>query len=137
MKSGLLAVAFVLLVAWPVQAQTLVVNPTTVQFTPSADQDALGLDGLPKVARYELRHLTQTGGAIAALVNLGKPAPTGGIIVITTALLPSLFDGLARDVVFVSVVAAIGPSGEAVSDRSNPFGFPGVPAPPGTPVVKK
>jgi hypothetical protein len=113
-------------------AQTTV-NPTVVSFAASADHSATGLDGAPLVARYELRMFLVNGGAALVTQDIGKPVPTSGTITVTN---PVWFAGLTKNTVYVAKVAAIGPSGEGVSDNSNPFGNAGPPAKPGAPSLK-
>lgn len=140
MRKTLLILAFVLL---PVTAlaQTVTVNPSAVQFVASDDHDAVALDGSALVSRYDLRvYLQATGitGTPLKTVNLGKPTPVSGSIVVTDS---ALFAGLAQNVVYVATVAAIGPDGAAESTPSNPFGFQTagarIPRPPSLVVVKK
>lgn len=137
MRYYALLFAALLGMASPAMAQTTTaVNPTTLQFTPSPDQDTLGLDGAPLVAKYEMRMFMVSTGLITPLAtfDLGKPAPVNGVI---TVLNPAWFTGLTKNTVYVAKVAAIGPSGEGVSDPSNPFGMAGPPAGPTAVAVLK
>lgn len=133
----LAACVLILLAAGAANAQTAVVNPTMVQFTASADDARVGLDGAALVTRYELRVYVPT--ALMTLVvsqDLGKPTPAADGT-ITAALAAPLMTTLVRNTAYVADVAAIGPSGEGVSDASNPFGFAGPPAKPGAPTARK
>jgi len=117
------------------EAQT-VVNPVTVAFTPSADHSVNGLDGVPLVTRYEMRVFTQSplGQTPITTLDLGKPTPAGGTITVTNAV---WFSGLTPNVLYVVRVAAVGPTGEGVSDLSNPFGNQGPPQAPSSVLVRK
>lgn len=110
------------LVVMPAAAQGVAVNPTTVVFDPSPDHNLTGLDGQPKVTSYMLRFYLEGASSPVQEQTLGKPTPGGdGKITITNR---SLFTGtpLALDTRYVAKVAAIGPTGEGLSDPSNPFG---------------
>ena len=111
-------IAAVLLLTAPVAAQ--VVNPTTVQFTPSADHSAVTSEGLPVVVRYQLRvYLTSDLAVPVGLIDLGKPpvGSDGTIQILFSALMPSpLPDG-----VYQARVVAIEQAGEGASDLSNVF----------------
>ena len=101
---------------------TSVVNPTTVQFTPSADNSAVTSDGLPVVVRYDLQIYVQTTTTPYTTVNLGKPAvgSDGTMQVDFSALMANwpLPDGT-----YDARVVAIGQSGVGQSDLSNVFTF--------------
>lgn len=116
-------------------AQGVKINPTTVCFIPSADHSAIGLDGQPIVTRYEVRVFVSTDlTKVLYTLDLAKPAPgTDGQICVANAV---WFAGLTPKTKYVGKVAAIGPSGEGVSDPSNPFGNQGPAAPPTAVVVK-
>ena len=111
---------------------TAVVNPTVVQFSPSADNSAVTADGLPVVLRYDLQIYVQSTTAPYTTVNLGKPAvgSDGTISVNFSALMSNwpLPDGT-----YDARVVAIGQSGVGQSDVSNVFTFQsGTPVPPPT-----
>ena len=114
----------ILTLAAPVAAQT-VVNPTTVVFTASADHATLGLDGQPLVTNYELRIYVQTplGQTPAFVSDIGKPTP--GAANVISVLNAAWFTGLTPNVKYIARVVAIGPTGEGVSNDSNPFGNQG------------
>jgi hypothetical protein len=100
-------------------------NPTTVQFVPSADHNAVTPIGLqPVVVRYDLVFYRASDlNTPAQVVNLGKPAigSDGTIQVEFSALLTwPLPDGT-----YQARVVAIGQSGSGVSDWSNVFTFGG------------
>lgn len=130
---GLLAL--VLLVTLPALAgaQTTL-NPTTVEFVPSADHDRLGLDGQPMVTRYELRIFAQGATVPRVTQDIGKPTPVAGKIAVTN---PGYFLTLITNTLYTAKVVAIGPSGEAVSEDSNPFGNQGPPAAATSVVVRR
>jgi hypothetical protein len=135
-RTAMCAVALLVLAAAPTWAQSgVVVNPKTVQFPPSADHDRLGLDGTPMVTRYELRmYLATDTATVISATDLGKPTPTAGTISVTN---PLWFSALTPNTKYIARVAAIGPTGEGVSDASGPFGMQGPPGKAGTPVLVK
>jgi Viral BACON domain/Putative binding domain, N-terminal len=101
-------------------AQT-VVDPRYVEFTPSVDHDALGSDGAPLVERYSLSVFVVGSSVAFDTMDLGKPAPSGGIIRVD--FLPLLHSTPAPSVVFEARVTAIGPGGSTGSAPSNGFSF--------------
>lgn len=112
----------------PAAAQTPVVNPTTVEFTASADHASL--------TSYELRIVVVSAPTvIVSKQNLGKPTPVANLI--SLALNPTPALPQSSTVQYLAFVAAISPAGEGVSAASNPFIVAAPPAAPGTPVVKK
>ena len=118
-------------------AQTSVaVNPTTVQFTPSADHAALNVDGTPVVTRYDLRVYVPTIlTTIVFTQTLGKPTPgTDGTI--QASLGTGIVAALVKNTQYVAEVVAIGPYGEGVSTPSNPFGYAAPPRAGGVPILK-
>lgn len=108
----------------PVAAQT-VVNPTAVEFEPSADHAAVFL-GSPVVTRYELRFQFVGATEPVTTVDLGKPSPQDGKIRVTVPQ----FLTLTPKTEYEARVAAIGPGGEGVSTPTDPFGRSGPPAAP-------
>lgn len=117
-------------------AQTAV-NPVTLVFSPSADHDAISpLDGSVVLVRYEMRVWTESNptGTPLLVTDLGKPTPVSNTITITNAV---WFSGLTPNTKYIAKVVAIGPSGEGVSDPSNPFGNAPSPQKPGVPTVRK
>ena len=113
-------------------AQT-VINPTTVQFNPSADHGAV-IDGQPVVAKYELRIFISGASTTSAVIDLGKPTPNVGVI--TTPFNVSVLP-LSSTIKYVAFVAAMGPTGEGVSNASNLFMRVGPPGAPSVVVVSK
>lgn len=135
MKRMLFVLAAILMVTSLAQAQGVAVNAKTVEFTASADHDALSIDGTPMVARYEMRIYTETGGVLFSTTDLGKPVPVAGKISVTNAV---WFAGLTPRTKYLARVVAMGGTGEGVSADSNPFGNVGPPlAVTPAPVVKK
>ena len=99
-------------------------NPTwKVVFTASTDHSVVA-HGADLVQKYEL--VATRNGAPAALppFDLGKPAPTAGVITVNiNAYALSLPEGT-----YTAVVRAVGPGGNGTSVVSDPFVFT-VPAP--------
>jgi len=124
------------LVAAVATAQTAAVNPVTVQCVPSSDHNTVNaLDGTPMVSRYEMRiYLSTDLTKVVFTQDMGKPTPVANLITVTNAL---WFSGLTPNTKYVAKVAAIGPTGEGVSDPSNPFGNVGPPAAPTALVLKR
>lgn len=114
-----------LLPAWG-GAQT-VLNPTTVEFRASADHGATTVSGEPKVARYDFRIYLLGATAPVTSVDLGKPTPDAQQ---TITAQPDVLLGLPVGQLYEARVAAVGPTGEGVSDVSNPFGREGPPVAP-------
>ena len=113
-------------------AQASVVDPTTVQFVPSADNSALTSEGLPVVVRYDLQfYLTNNLAVSVRTVALGKPSVgTDGTMQVDFSALTAwpLPDGT-----YQARVIAVGQKGAGASDPSNVFIFgPGTPSPPPT-----
>lgn len=121
------AMLLILMVAGAAHAQTVAINPTTVQFTPSADHDALEADGTtPVVTRYELRMYLESDPATAiTTTDLGKPAPVAGTISVVN---PVWFAGLTPRTRYVATVSAVGAGGTSASGVSNPFARVSLPA---------
>ena len=119
---------------------TTAVDPTTVSFAPSADNDAVSpLDGAALVTRYEMRVYLQASPADpVATQDLGKPAVVNGSI--SAGLDPtSVVAKLLKDTLYVARIAAIGPRGEGLSGSGNPFGYAATtpPGAPGSPVIRR
>jgi hypothetical protein len=134
MKKMILTLAF-LMCASVLYAQTAV-NPTLVQFSVSPDDTAINaLTGQPIVTRYELRvYLPTILTTIVITQDLGKPTPISGTD--TVNLGTTLIAALVKNTAYVAKVAAIGVTGEGVSDISNPFGYAAAPVKPSAPVIK-
>jgi hypothetical protein len=117
----LFAVAILAAAAASGQTAT-VVNPTIVQFDPSADHSSLDSAGNPVVLRYDLYFYVVGSAAPYTTVNLGKPAigPDGTIQVDFSALMAiwPLPDGT-----YDARVVAVGQNGTGQSDPSNTFTF--------------
>ena len=119
---------------WPTLAMAQVVtvlNPTTVEFSASADHDTL-------VDTYELQLFAMAAdGSVAAApestTSLGKPPLDNQGKVIAK---PALLLGIPIGRKFVARVAAQGPTGAGVSVPSNPFERRGTPASPGPPTIR-
>lgn len=122
MRRTFLALALLVFAPVVAQAQTLALNPSIVEFNASADHDATNLDGTPILDHYDLRiYLEGASQPFQAPTSLGKPTPVAGKITITNS---ALFAALATGLRYVARVGAVGPTGEGVSDPSNPFGVP-------------
>ncbi len=101
---------------------TAVVNPTMVQFLPSADDSAVTSDGLPVVVRYDLQIYLQGATTPYVTVNLGKPTiDTDGNIRVDFSKLMSGYP--LPDGSYDARVVAVGQSGVGQSDLSNQFSF--------------
>ncbi len=107
-------------------AQT-VVDPRFVEFTPSADHNTNASDGRPLVERYDLSVYVAGSSAPFDTMDLGKPAPSGGVIRVD--FLPLLHTVPTPGVVFEARVTAVGPGGSTASSLSNGFSFPPACAP--------
>lgn len=130
------------LLSAPVAAQTPVANPTTLEFRASTDHNATApVSGAAIVTRYEARYYpaascnpTCPTTTPAFTLNLNKPAPVAGKIVVT-----NVFQGLTLNTLYKAVTVAVGPGGvSANSNVSDPFGNEtlAAPAPPSETVVK-
>ncbi|RPJ84265.1 MAG: hypothetical protein EHM13_05175, partial [Acidobacteria bacterium] len=120
-------VLLLLVLPKPVWAQTT--NPTKVEFTASADHSALLGDGRPVVEKYVLNVYQVGAQAPFHTIDLGKPTPDGANTIVSdfSATLPGwpLPGGT-----YESRVAALGPTGQSLSDVSNTFVFDSCPTPP-------
>jgi|OpeIllAssembly_1097287.scaffolds.fasta_scaffold18263_3 hypothetical protein len=123
-----------LVIAAPVTAQSVIVNPTTVQFTPSADHAVVLPDGQPMVASYEARYALEGSATVVCTTNLGKPTPVSSVISMPLPLSCVPTSPSAR---YVVRVAAVGPTGSGLSGPSGPFASVGSPGAPGVPVLSK
>lgn len=124
MRKLILATLVVLACATSAFAQSIVVNPTTVEFQASPDHAGKWLDGTDKVTGYRADYFLAsdtTMGTPAATVSLNKPTPDAtGKVSVSTSAFPS---ALAADVVYKVIVVTVGPSGSTRSAASGPFGF--------------
>ncbi len=102
-------------------AQT-VTDARRIEFTPSAEHNAVDGSGVAILTRYSLQVFVAGGASPLQTVDLGKPAPGGdGMIRLDfVSLLPT---PLANGVLYETLVEAIGPGGRAASLRSNTFSF--------------
>jgi hypothetical protein len=95
-------------------AQT--VNPTTVEFNPSADHNTSA------VTRYDLEFYTPGAASPFQVNSLGKPNPAGdGFIRVLLSTVLTAFP--SPGIVYESTVSAVGPGGTGRSARSNTFIF--------------
>ena len=106
-----------------------IVDPRYVEFSASADHDAVSNEGAPLVTSYSLA--IHAPGAVTPLttVDLGKPDPNASNI-IRVDFLPLLEVNLAAGVNYEARVTAIGPGGAASSSPSNQFSFAPAPCSP-------
>ena len=122
--------AFVLLlVVWSAIALTAqtVVDPRFVEFAPSADHSTLAPDGTPLVQRYSLTVFVVGSTTPLDTMDLGKPAPSAGIIRVD--FLPLMNTPPPAGVILEARVTAIGPGGSTPSAVSNQFSFQSTCAP--------
>ena len=104
----------------PAHAQTNPVNPTTVTFTPSADDSALTAGGQPMVTSYSLQIYLAGAAQPIISTSLGKPTPDpDGVIRVNFSTL--LVAWPLADGTYDARVAAVGPTGSGLSDPSNDF----------------
>lgn len=104
-------------------AQT-VVDPTFLEFVPSADHNGTLPDGRPKIDHYQLEY--RESGSLTAIgsISIGKPTvPSTGLIrvQVPASLIANAIPGRLYDF----VLAAVGPSGSTVSQPSNGFSISG------------
>lgn len=119
--TSMLLLATLLAIPFAASAQTIT-DPTSVQFTPSADQDAVDSNGSPVLTGYALDLYVAGAETPFDSVDLGKPSPgaNGLIQVPFVSLLSSLPDG---GTTYEARVRAVGPGGSTASDPSNTFTF--------------
>jgi len=84
--------------------------------------------------KYELRIFVNGATTSTAVIDLGKPSLTLGVVTMpfSVAVLP-----LSSTIKYLAYVVAMGPTGEGVSGASNLFMRVGPPGAPGVPVVSK
>lgn len=118
----LLCMALLLTLAGHGIVSAQVLNPTTVEFTPSADHGVLLPDGRPAVERYSM-DIYLTGAAKPfQSTNIGMPNPgSDGLIRYNFA--SEVVGWPLPGGTYEARVAAIGPNGFGVSTPSNPFTF--------------
>jgi hypothetical protein len=108
------------LLAGELSAQTL--NPTTAEFSPSADHNTTLTGGAAAVSRYDLEFYNAGAASPFQVVSLGKPAPAsdGFIRVLLTSVLTAL---PSPGIIYEARVTAVGPNGVGRSTPSNTFSF--------------
>ena len=119
---GLLACIMLLAMAPAVAAQSIT-DARRVEFTPSADHNAVDpTSGQALVTNYALDVYVAGGSTVVSTANLGKPAPAAdGMIRLDFVAL--LTTALSNGVVYESIVKAVGPGGTTSTPRSNTFAF--------------
>lgn len=116
-----LLLSFILCCARAAGAQSII-DPGAVEFTASADHNALDPVGQPLVVRYDFLLYIVGSGLPAQVVDIGKPSPDGNStirIALTTILDPLPTPGVAYEI----RIAAVGPAGASPSTPSNSFAF--------------
>jgi len=115
-------------------AQTPVTAASGVSFVPSADHGANNADGTPVVSNYEWRYVPGAGCQPVPAVDIGKPAPVAGSILVKPL---AGMGTLTANCNYTGVIVAVGPGGEGVSTPSDPFvrSVAKAPAAPGKPGV--
>ena len=99
-----------------------IVNASRVEFTPSAENNAVDTDGIPIVSTYSLRLFVAGGVTPVETVDLGKPAPDpDGLIRIE--FVSRLVTPPTPGTIYEVIVSAVGPGGSADSARSNTVSF--------------
>ncbi len=133
MKKWIIALALCLS-ATVAQAQVpAVVNPTVVEFAPSAD-DSTVQNGVPVVTKYTMDIATVAApNVVVKTVDFGKPAVVNGKIapsITTTVQALAVGD-------YIAIIKAEGPGGVSAGLVSDPFTVkPKAPGAPGKPVWK-
>jgi hypothetical protein len=89
-------------------------DPSALTFNPSPDHDAVDDNG-PRVLKYLIDFSPVEGLGTAKTVDIGKPAPQGGVISVPLAPL-----GLAPGR-YLAQVRVLGPTSSAVSATVGPF----------------
>src|SRR5262245_34797517 len=104
-----------------------VIDPTTAEFTPSAEHDAVS-NGVPIVSAYELGFYQIGASQPFQTMSLGKSTrdPDGKIRVVFTELMGTT---PTPAIEYEARVSAVGPGGVAISDPSNRFSFSAPPPP--------
>ncbi len=130
----ILAFVLCLSAAVSVQAQVPpVVNPSAVEFTPSADNDTIQ-NGVALVTSYAMDIATVTAPLVVVrTVDFGKPAVVNGKI---TPNISATIQALPVGD-YVATIRAVGPGGVSTGAVSDPFTVkPRAPGAPGKPVWK-
>lgn len=133
LRKTLWVLAFVLIPIC-VNAQTIN-NPSTVQFTASADQNTIQ-NGVAVLSSYEVRLYSQDGVTKINSLDIGKPTPDAANT-ITFSQLKNVYSS-APVGSYTIKVAAVGPGGANETPASDPFTVlpPAPSAPTGKPVIK-
>jgi hypothetical protein len=104
--------------------QSVVVNPTKVEFT-SADHQALLPSGEPAISKYVfqlwLAGVDPDTGAPVQETDLGKPPPVAGTTDLISVDRALTFLALPVGQEYFATVKAVGPAGDSRSDPSNLF----------------
>lgn len=121
--TGLLGALLVLGSPAALAAQT-VTDPRIAEFDPSADHDAMLVDGQPAVSRYELELFNLGAQEPFHSVDMGKPHPDAdGKIRFDFTGQVSAWPLPGGD--YEARVLVVGPEGSSTSAPSNPFNFSG------------
>jgi hypothetical protein len=125
----------ILFVLWAAMAsaQTVTIDPTTIDFLPSADHYETNLDGTYVVAKYQFDAVPMNGIGTIVSIDLQRPSlnSAGHIVVDLSAALSTI----TPNVTYTATVSAIGQPGTTpgVSLPSNPFARAGTPKAPAAP----
>jgi hypothetical protein len=120
-RAGWILACALVLVPRALVAQTIV-DPRTVEFTPSPQHDEVTSSGVAVVTSYSLAVYVAGQNTPQQTVSLGKPTPgTDGMIRLD--FVSRLSTPLATGVSYQARVSAIGPGGSAASELSNAFTF--------------
>lgn len=137
MPKALIALLIALFVPPAVAAQTptVIVDPVTLEFSPSPDHDALTPDTkLPLVTGYRLQVVNAATHVSVFEATLGKPTPEADgkirLVRATVAPAPPLVSG----VTYEALISVMGPGGTSTSEPSNQFSL-GTIAPPIDPPI--
>jgi len=134
MKRGLwLALLALLTAAIGTAAAQTVINPTLVEFDPSADH-ARVFEGLPLVDKYTLEIYLAGAAAPITTADLGKPTPEQDGKIRAT---PTVFATVPIAQRLEARVLVSGSGGQSRSGVSNPFGRLGPPAAEMVPAIKR
>lgn len=135
-RLALICVALIMVCGPSLKAQTPtpVTASSGISFTPSSDHAATNADGSPKLSHYEWRYVPGIGCQTMSPVNIGKPMPVSGAILVQPI---AGMGTLTQNCLYMGVIVAVGPGGEGVSILSDPFvrSVPQAPAAPGKPGV--
>lgn len=118
--------AVLVMIAQSVWAQTVVIDPNSLQFTASADHDATYPDGSFVVTSYRL-DVFNSSNVIVSTLPLSKPSyqttgcPTGVPAPCIVVAITSFIATLPSNVTMTAQVVTIGPGGSNASISSNPF----------------